>query len=493
MDVPEGSYSPGVVALGFALGLVVGVGWKLVSRSAARRYLIVVALGSVWLVGLSLVHVSHTPPRLSTHASIGIREPITVHRDVFANLSSLREPPIPLSSVPVSEARIDAEEQEVKNIAWLFSNCYPAQACAHPLKGVAMPSFSQVQRQIPAEPLPRDWSQRLVERQPKIVEQLDRIAANGSIFDSDQLLHRQRTSYAGFKWSSPAHVRTCETDIRRSFESQLSTLLDSWWTEAHGSRSVPCIFTIVDMSYVDMLDEFYTMLSRHGMTKRFFYVSLDETTTRAACAAGYPVLYLAPSPGQSTRARVYSAKYGVAISLIEANIDFLFLEMDVWILRNLLDLYAEGDEHLVMALHQDNPFTINIGVYFARACVETKLVFSTLLSYLSRYPETFDQGLFNCLVKAHSGIGFLKGRNNCEYDGINVNDTEVQNLHADLMGKIRMRFLAPNTLVSHDIPQVMPETAAVHILTNRPLTSSHGKKVVAKVGQEAFHALMSCF
>ena len=35
-------------------------------------------------------------------------------------------------------------------------------------------------------------------------------------------------------------------------------------------------------------------------------------------------------------------------------------------------------------------------------------------------------------------------------------------------------------VLSHATPYVMRDTAAVHILTNKPLTASHGKKTVAK-------------
>ncbi len=49
-----------------------------------------------------------------------------------------------------------------------------------------------------------------------------------------------------------------------------------------------------------------------------------------------------------------------------------------------------------------------------------------------------------------------------------------------LNGSASFDVVEPNVALSHDTPVIMPDTAAVHILTNRPLTSSHGKKTIAK-------------
>ena len=49
-----------------------------------------------------------------------------------------------------------------------------------------------------------------------------------------------------------------------------------------------------------------------------------------------------------------------------------------------------------------------------------------------------------------------------------------------LNGSASFDVVEPNVALSHDTPVIMPDTAVVHILTNRPLTSSHGKKTIAK-------------
>ena len=47
-------------------------------------------------------------------------------------------------------------------------------------------------------------------------------------------------------------------------------------------------------------------------------------------------------------------------------------------------------------------------------------------------------------------------------------------------GAWEIAALDPNEVVSHATPYVMRHTRAVHVLTTKPLTSSHGKKMVAK-------------
>jgi len=131
------------------------------------------------------------------------------------------------------------------------------------------------------------------------------------------------------------------------------------------------------------------MLTRVSMVDRFFYVSLDRAASDAACAAGYPVVHV-PALGNGTKSRVYQAKYGVAVSLIKQGAAFVFLEMDVWLKTNLLPVLV-SDHDLVIGFHQDNPFMMNIGLYYIAANERTEALFKTMLSYLVRNPGSFDQ------------------------------------------------------------------------------------------------------
>ena len=131
------------------------------------------------------------------------------------------------------------------------------------------------------------------------------------------------------------------------------------------------------------------MLTRVSMVDRFFYVSLDSAASDAACTAGYPVVHV-PRHGNGTKSRVYQAKYGVAVSLIEQGASFVFLEMDVWLSTNLLPILV-SDHDLVIGFHQDNPFMMNIGLYYITANKRTKALFAAMHSYLLRHTSAFDQ------------------------------------------------------------------------------------------------------
>ena len=121
-------------------------------------------------------------------------------------------------------------------------------------------------------------------------------------------------------------------------------------------------------------------------------------------------------------------------------------------------------------------------MYYVRGRPHNAFFFQIVHRYLEAFPTTFDQALINCLLKkvgTTRRLSFLFSRDNCEADGINAS-------HPALAPVLRMKgaweygALDPNHVLSHATPYVMRDTAAVHILTNKPLTASHGKKTVAK-------------
>jgi hypothetical protein len=160
-------------------------------------------------------------------------------------------------------------------------------------------------------------------------------------------------------------------------------------------------------------------------------VSLHRATAEAACAFGDRVAYLAPSPEATKKDAVYPipaslargrashggvprymGKYYVAMLLCAARVRFFFFEMDVWLPpkgpATVLDAFRaaadswNGGLHTAAAwaLHEDNPYTINIGLYYVRSDVEPRNFdfFATMLSYARRHPLVFDQGLLNCVA-----------------------------------------------------------------------------------------------
>ena len=98
-----------------------------------------------------------------------------------------------------------------------------------------------------------------------------------------------------------------------------------------------------------VLHEVWAMVVRLGMSESFFFVALDLPTALAACHEGMPVIFFSsPLEGSawlpprasekfaSTKDRVYEAKYGLAIALAREQVDFLFFEMDCFMLQHPL-------------------------------------------------------------------------------------------------------------------------------------------------------------
>jgi hypothetical protein len=149
-------------------------------------------------------------------------------------------------------------------------------------------------------------------------------------------------------------------------------------------------------------------------------------------------------------------------------------------------------------LHEDNPYTINIGLYYIAADIDGRSydLFDTLLDYLRRHPHAFDQGLVNCVLKkviSHQRINYIKDRDNCKVDGFDTDerghlvDGALQSLilktrPGKMMGTGNYNFTLVDGVVaaSYALPFLFRDTLAVHVLSSVPLSSSFGKKVVAK-------------
>jgi hypothetical protein len=104
-----------------------------------------------------------------------------------------------------------------------------------------------------------------------------------------------------------------------------------------------------------------------------------------------------------------------------AGIDFFFLEMDVWLLRCKrtdrrpghpstrlltapLELWkAAGSKDVLISVHQENMLNLNAGVYFVKGNARTERLFRTMLDFILKFPETWDQvlSLLLLLLRLH--------------------------------------------------------------------------------------------
>ena len=284
------------------------------------------------------------------------------------------------------------------------------------------------------------------------------------------------------------------------------------------------VFTIVDQAYGDLLEANFEMARRAGFSDGLFYVSLDRSTAEDACYQKKRVAFLAKPRTASTKDVVYLGKYYAAMLLCKARIRFFFWEMDLWLPPRLsgpsvVDVFRAAaatdtaglNPGSAWALHEDNPYTINIGLYYIAADIDGRSydLFDTLLDYLRRHPHAFDQGLVNCVLKkviSHQRINYIKDRDNCKVDGFDTDerghlvDGALQSLiqktrPGKMMGTGNYNFTLVDGVVaaSYALPFLFRDTLAVHVLSSVPLSSSFGKKVVAKElmlwedGDDYFH------
>ncbi|EGB11086.1 hypothetical protein AURANDRAFT_71010 [Aureococcus anophagefferens] len=317
---------------------------------------------------------------------------------------------------------------------------------------------------------------------------------------------RPRPAAAAAAPAPTAAAAACVAGIDAPFEDQAAAVALEI-LERTGTNEVA--FTVLDEAYGDMLRGVSRMAARNGMGAHFFYVSLHRATAEAACAFGDRVAYLAPSPEATKKDAVYMGKYYVAMLLCAARVRFFFFEMDVWLPpkgpATVLDAFRaaadswNGGLHTAAAwaLHEDNPYTINIGLYYVRSDVEPRNFdfFATMLSYARRHPLVFDQGLLNCVLKRMSSskrLTFIRERDNCREHLVDVNDTALVKLIAaarnepDVAASSRLSrnynftMVDAAAAVSYATPFLFRDSLAMHVLTSIPLSSAHGKKTVAK-------------
>ena len=75
-----------------------------------------------------------------------------------------------------------------------------------------------------------------------------------------------------------------------------------------------------------------------------------------------------------------------------------------------------------LRLHQDNPYSVNVGLYYVRGRPHVAMLFQIVHRYLEAFPQTFDQAMINCVIKrvgVTKALSFLFARDNCQADNIN--------------------------------------------------------------------------
>lgn len=246
--------------------------------------------------------------------------------------------------------------------AWSLLPCIADQSC--PRAPTELQPLAHASEALPA---PAGWgSPKHAQEVARFVTEisLDMLRAGGT--GEARLRTRRHSAYRASGAAEESSGR-CHALMKPTPTEQLHSILQELGTPGHGpalDRNVSSslaaaavataasfvAFTITDATYGDMLNDVWAGAHRLGLDGRFFYVALDKPTALAACHHRMPAMFFSeplvlpdsaalpkrPKKFASTKDRVYEAKYGLALALAREKTDFLFFEMDCWMLENPL-------------------------------------------------------------------------------------------------------------------------------------------------------------
>lgn len=115
---------------------------------------------------------------------------------------------------------------------------------------------------------------------------------------------------------------------------------------------IPCSWR-TRYGYGEVIPQTQAMVERIGLSGRWFWVGLDARSAEIVLglprtpsgAARCPLIILLDNrthpvaSGGSTKTKVEYGKYHVASALVDAKLDFLFFEMDLFFLRSPLPIW----------------------------------------------------------------------------------------------------------------------------------------------------------
>lgn len=231
-------------------------------------------------------------------------------------------------------------------------------------------------------------------------------------------------------------------------------------------------WTMSDAAYAENFHDAESMALTVAGFENFFLVALDLETTRACVAKGMACVSTSTEQSSSLKTSVQMSKFSVSFWLARRGVDFVFFEMDVWFLKSMNDLFRESTTDVVVAAHQNNPTSANIGVYGVRGNNRTAEFFRTCIEESERDPDKHDQKIFHNVMTYHR----------LEYRGIQRDPTPWRDKPKSPRpaSPISSAFIPPHVGVCSTHPVPTEASVFIHTLGTGPLKGQHGKKIHAK-------------
>ncbi|KAJ8605136.1 hypothetical protein CTAYLR_000467 [Chrysophaeum taylorii] len=236
-------------------------------------------------------------------------------------------------------------------------------------------------------------------------------------------------------------------------------------------------WTTSDSAYApDMLHDVASMArTTAGFGSKFFVTALDTPTLRGCAAAGLACV-AAGLDEPDLRANVQNTKFRVSAWLATHDVNFVFFEMDVWFVGNAWRVlfepfFAEKSRDILVAAHQNNPSSTNIGVYAVRASNATRGFFRDCLEEADAKPRAHDQLIFHNMLSWHRQTKYGL-RPPAAWKDKPSTPPPTEPAVAD--------HVPPHVGVCSTRPVPTERTLFVHTLGTSPLKAHHGKMIHAK-------------
>lgn len=183
--------------------------------------------------------------------------------------------------------------------------------------------------------------------------------------------------------------------------------------EAKPTNNEPAVvLTVTNMGYADRFQEMIKEISKLSKVQ-LVVVALDSETDNWFAAKGIPsiVIDLAArglqkheQPGWGIPEAVMRAKLEGTYALLQGGLRVVFMEMDVFLVKDPLSLDSDASVDFYAGSHRYSP-EMNIGFYIAKPRPAMIHVFRNLVNWLNRGDrqemrcEPFDQKLMDCAIR----------------------------------------------------------------------------------------------
>eukprot|EP00873_Tetraselmis_striata_P016620 jgi/Tetstr1/436884/TSEL_025660.t1 len=269
-------------------------------------------------------------------------------------------------------------------------------------------------------------------------------------------------------------------------EEQLDTVLRAAaYRRGRANGTVLWPLTLLDASYSSMAGEIDAMMRKARLPAPLF-VAMDDAGWAATCLRGRQAVRLSEAEGGvSVKARVEYAKFIGTALLLERGFHVLLFEADVWMVAPMQHLFADTAVDVFLPTHLNNPFLVNIGLWYARPERGAARLFRTSADLLKADPGLYDQDVFTCLAygqRMERAYPAHVPQTEVEFAYKNFCTPNVQRAFPQYQDfGLTVRALPNDAIVCNVAIGMSTDTLAVHVLSDTgPLQGAAKKMTVAK-------------